>query len=150
MSSNRTNANIEPGLTLLNEWGFRNRVPCSENGANIKVYLEILNATYWSFDCWDMLEVMKNLLLFSSSWICKHYSLSEVHWSSWLLVLISELYAHRAIWGMTEALLEFEQLMSMAIICWQVCCWISPNPNSLKSTCALRNIILVLVVPLNS
>lgn len=93
ISSNRTNANIEPGLTLLNEWGFRNRVPYFRNGANIKVYFEILNATYGSFGCWDMLEVMKNLLLLSSSRHCTlHYPVSKVHRSSSLLIMTYELH----------------------------------------------------------
>ena len=48
ISSNRTDANIEPGL--IAQWiSFRNRVPYFRNGANIKIYFEILNATYWSF-----------------------------------------------------------------------------------------------------
>jgi hypothetical protein len=94
---------LEPGL--IAQWmSFRNRVPYFGNGANIKIYFEILNATYWSFGCWDVLEVMKNLLLFSS-W----------HPDIWTPHMLTELFEE---WAKHYS--NLNTLMSKAIIYWQV------------------------------
>lgn len=105
-SSNRTNASIEPGLTLLNEWGFRNRVPYSEMEQISKYILRSWMRHIGHLvaeTCWRLWRICCYSAILGFVNITRYQKFTEAV-GCWFWYLKST-YAHRAIWGMSDYLL---------------------------------------------
>jgi hypothetical protein len=153
ISSDRTNANAEPGLTLLYGDEISGTVfHISKMERTSNIWIELLNGTLvakaclrlWIICCYSAVLDLGLWISFSC-----HQNFIEADSNSWTP------HTDRCIWGMTEACFNCPWKSSAGKL---MCSFISPDPNYLKSTrvpiyshfyqywycCANRLIILVI------